>query len=73
MIAQRCVFSKQSGPPILWHPLNLITFKSNIKISKISKYKWYLFSPNLWGYFAEFLNNFSLYALVFSTYEPVSV
>ena len=47
-----------------------ITIKDNLKIII---FVGYLLSLNLRGYFAEFLYNFQLFALVFSTYEPVSV
>jgi len=39
----------------------------------IFKSHWHFFSSNLWSVFAEFLYKSSLYALVYSTSEPVSV
>jgi len=35
--------------------------------------RWFLISSNLWEQFAEFLNKHYLIALVYSTYEPLSV
>lgn len=58
VLASCCVFGKQSQPSIMWH----------------TQYKlWLSFSSNLRTQFAEFLHKHYLYALVYSTYEPVSV
>jgi len=63
IIADSCVFSKQSGPPIMYPPPDI----------EFNQVWWSFLSPNLWRVFAEFLNKSSLYALVYSTSEPVSV
>lgn len=58
VLASCCVFGKQSQPSIMCHTQSKL---------------WLSFSSNLRIQFAEFLHKHYLYALVYSTYEPVSV
>jgi hypothetical protein len=65
-IADACVLGKQLWLPILCHP------HYNQFIIKLVEQGSSLLS-NVRTQFAEFLMHYYLYALVFSTYRPVSV